>query len=252
MGLLTAFFDDMRRDTKGRLNRVLVVVDSSSASEALINMLGIYYGSYFAEGQHRYTENGPPHVKVLEITLPGKSRLYAYETWMEHTSVSLDDNVNRVGLQFDKKRVLEIPVDSSAKAPLETVLNCFAQDSRKEAASILWSKIISIYANQNNYDVVLWNDTATKIASKVLALTSQGRGFTLPWECGSLVKMPNGIYLKITNPDVYAARPLKDLSDTEITAYLAILHDTPLSTSATPTDPALPTTIDEMMINYIS
>lgn len=54
-----------------------------------------------------------------------------------------------------------------------------------------------------------------------------------------------------------SARPLKDLSDTEITAYLEILHDQPLSasdegTSTLPADNSPAASIDEMMMNYIS
>jgi hypothetical protein len=44
---------------------------------------------------------------------------------------------------------------------------------------------------------------------------------------------------------------LKDLSDTEITAYLNIIHDYSLSPT-TVIDTNIPTTIDEMMVNYIS
>jgi hypothetical protein len=62
--------------------------------------------------------------------------------------------------------------------------------------------------------------------------------------------------LYLLTPGVYSARPLKDLSDTEITAYLDILHDRPLATNPENTQ-ALPDnspaiSIDEMMINYIS
>ena len=63
----------------------------------------------------------------------------------------------------------------------------------------------------------------------------------------------------ITNSDIYVARPLKELSDTEITAYLNILNDRPLATENTPTtientttDIKPATTIDEMMRQYIS
>jgi hypothetical protein len=188
MGVLTSFFEDLRRESKGRLERILVVVDVASASEALVRMLGPYY----TEAQHRYTQTGLPHVKILHTSVT-ETPLDVSDIWMERTKVGHDDNVSRVGLEFKRGRIWEIPVDSSTTSPLSTVLNCFASDSRKEASSILWSKIISVYAKQGNYDVVLWNDTATQIAAKVLALTSQGRGFTLPWECGSLVKMPNGI-----------------------------------------------------------
>lgn len=55
---------------------------------------------------------------------------------------------------------------------------------------------------------------------------------------------------------MYSARPLKDLSDTEITAYLDILHNKAPSTltnglpSAEENSPS--NSIPEMMINYIS
>ena len=62
--------------------------------------------------------------------------------------------------------------------------------------------------------------------------------------------------------DVYVARPLKELSDTEINAYLNILNDS-FSSNKTMTDDTYreandttemkpPTTIDEMMSQYIS
>jgi hypothetical protein len=188
MGVMTSFFEDLHRDSRGRLNRILVVADCGVASEALLRMLGTYY----IEAQQRNTERGPPHIMILDTSGQDESRLHGVEIWMQRTSLGLDNSMKRVGLQFEKGRVLEIPLDSVSNIPLDAVLKCFAADSRREASSILWSKIISIYAKQGNYEIVLWNDTATKIASKVLALTSQGRGFTLPWECGSLVKMPNG------------------------------------------------------------
>jgi hypothetical protein len=55
---------------------------------------------------------------------------------------------------------------------------------------------------------------------------------------------------------IHSVRPLKDLSDTEITAYLEILHVKPLSathdTASKSVDNNPPISIDEMMINYIS
>ena len=57
-----------------------------------------------------------------------------------------------------------------------------------------------------------------------------------------------------TNSDIYIARPLKDLSDTEITAYLTFNstnNTSPTQPTSTETKPAT-TTIDEMMSQYIS
>jgi Cytoplasmic tRNA 2-thiolation protein 2 len=67
---------------------------------------------------------------------------------------------------------------------------------------------------------------------------------------------------KCLSLDIYVARPLKELSDTEINAYLSILNDIPLTkdpssdpsktrTNGT-TETKPPTTIDEMMSQYIS
>jgi hypothetical protein len=193
MGITTQFFETLKKDTKGRLDRILVIADSSSASIALVSMLESYYTR--DEGQEKYMESQLRHINILDTATLEESRVAGWKSpGMQVTRIALDDAaVNRMNLTFDKGRILKTMVDNSTTKSPESVLSTFAADSRGEARSILWSKIVSLYAREGKYDVVLYSDTATKIASKVLALTSQGRGFTLPWECGSLLKMPNGI-----------------------------------------------------------
>ena len=53
-------------------------------------------------------------------------------------------------------------------------------------------------------------------------------------------------------PGVYSAKPLKDLSDTEISVYLDIIHDDRNQTSSTPVGNKPPTTIDEIMSKYFA
>ena len=193
MGTLTAFFETQKRDTKGRLSRILVIADSSIASEALVRMLQSYYIK--DDAQDNYLESRLPDVKILDTANPAESQFVGWKWphWMEYTKVGTIDNVpERIGLAFENGKILQSTVESDGEISLESALNGFASDSRGEASSILWSKIISSFARQGNHDVVLYPETATKIASKVLTLTSQGRGFTVPWECGSFVKMPNG------------------------------------------------------------
>jgi hypothetical protein len=90
-------------------------------------------------------------------------------------------------------------------------------------------------------------------------LRSRAKDADLPYlgnavRCSKCQMVSHILYSLIVG--VYSARPLKDLSDTEITAYLDILHDRPLATKPGDTQ-ALPdtgpaTSIDEMMIKYIS
>jgi len=59
--------------------------------------------------------------------------------------------------------------------------------------------------------------------------------------------------LPLTNIGIYSVRPLKDLSDTEVKAYLDILHDLPLSPPTLATSEfTVPNSIDEIMTNYIT
>jgi hypothetical protein len=193
MGITTQFFETLKRESKGRLNRILVVADSSPASIALVNMLESYYTR--DDGQEKYMESQRPYINILDTSNPEESEASQWNfPGMDVKRIALDDAAtNRMNLTFEKGRILRTAVEESSIKSPEDVLTSFAADSRGEARSILWSKIVSLYAREGNYEVVLHCETATKIASKVLALTSQGRGFTLPWECGSLVKMPNGI-----------------------------------------------------------
>lgn len=256
MGLLKDYFETLHRDTKGRLKRVLVVVDSSPASEALVDMLEAYFPK---DDEREELLDTRPDLHILDTTTTDESIFRERDfKWMRYTKLDVSSlQQSRIGLSFTSGRILKSTLEERFR---EDILTAFTTDSRGEALSILLSKIIATYAGDGGYDVVLHGDTATRIASKVLTLTSQGRGFTVPWECGTLVKMPNSTYSGSSplTTGVYSARPLKDLSDTEIIAYLEILHDKPLSasnehSSSTPTDNTSPAaSIDEMMINYIS
>jgi hypothetical protein len=192
MGVLSAFFETEKRATKGRLKRILLVADSSPASECLVRMLDSYYVKDNA--QDKTLDSRLPHVRILDFAAPGNSLFVDWRPqWMEYMQAAQEEHSRmRIGLTFLNGRILQTLVEDPSEASVESLLNCFSADSRTEASSILLSKVVSSCAEEGRYEVVLYPDTATKIASRVLALTSQGRGFTLPWECGSFVKMPNG------------------------------------------------------------
>jgi len=256
MGILTNAFETERKERKdGAHNRILVVVNANPASEAMIRMLEVYYAR---DTQDKYVESHRPHITIIDTGFPTESR---FQDWrpqgMEYAgNVEGDKSNRRIGLEFRNGRILKSPAGDDGT--MRDVVANFPADARGEVTSILWSKIVSFHAKRGEYDVVLYPDTATRIASKVLALTSQGRGFTLPWQCGTLVKMPSGPsspFESFLNLGAYIARPMKDLSDTEIAAYLNITHDRPLTSAQTPADAESDSTavsIDSLMVNYIS
>lgn len=157
-------------------------------------MLDSYYTKDDAHDQ--YLDSRLPYINVLDIAVPVEPHPSRWRSaFMECTKINLDDHLpNRTGLEYANGKILQITPERGSGPPIESAFNCFAADSRGEASAILWAKIISSYSKEGKYEVVLHPETATRIASKVLALTSQGRGYTVPWECGSLVKMPNGSF----------------------------------------------------------
>ena len=68
IGALSAFFETQKKKTKGRLDRILVICDSSAASEALLRMLDSYYTK--DDTQDQYLESRLPYINVFEITAP--------------------------------------------------------------------------------------------------------------------------------------------------------------------------------------
>jgi len=256
MGILTNAFETERKEGEnGRHNKILVVVNANAAAEAMVRMLEVYYAR---DREDKYMQSHRPHITIIDTVSPTESRLQDWRPQgMEYIGNVEDDKSNgRIGLEFRNGRILKSPVGDDGTMR-DAVAN-FVPDSRGEATSILWSKIVSSHATRGEYDVVLYPDTATRIASKVLALTSQGRGFTIPWQCGTLVKMPNGPsnpFVSFLNLGAYVARPMKDLSDTEVTAYLNITHNRPLTSEqipATVESDSTTVSIDSLMVNYIS
>jgi len=192
MGLLSAFFETEKRETKGRLERLLVVADSSASSEAMLKMLEAYYVKQ--DELDKFVESRLPQMVVLDISMSEESKVPKWKSgWMGYSKALIEaSGTGSIGLSVRSGRIYSTERTSETLS-LDDMLTSFPSDSRDQALSVLQSKIISRYSQDGNYEVILYPETATRIASKVLALTSQGKGFTVPWECGSFVKMPSGI-----------------------------------------------------------
>lgn len=54
--------------------------------------------------------------------------------------------------------------------------------SRTDVLSILRTRRVVEFARQNECESILWGDSTTRLAEKVLSETAKGRGFSLPWQ----------------------------------------------------------------------
>lgn len=130
---------------------------------------------------------------------------------------------------------------------LETLLAGLpSSTSRADLIGILRSRLINAFAKARDCESILYGDSTTRLAERILSETAKGRGVAIPWltEDG---QSPHGIKI------VY---PMRDLLRKEITAYARMTTPslTPLiaeghsseSTSASSKD----NTIEELMGQY--
>ena len=240
MGVLSAFFETEKRETKGRLERLLVVADSTSSSEAMLKMLESYYVK--EDAQNEYAESRVPETTILDVTFSANSRVTDWKpAWMEYLKPELVGSIKETAaLSFKSGRLYKVEGSDDNSGRLEDILGSFPADSRDQVISILQSKIVSQVSQSGNFEVILYSDTATRIASKVLALTSQGKGFTLPWECGSFAKMPSGTSSSLSK--LIQASTLLDrlkISQTPKSEHISTYY----TTSYSPLPPSLPLTL---------
>jgi cytoplasmic tRNA 2-thiolation protein 2 len=119
--------------------------------------------------------------------------------------------------------------------------------SKSDVLSLLRTRLAVSFAKENLCEGILWGDSTTKLAEKVLAETAKGRGFSLSWQVAD-GQSPYGITFYY---------PLRDVLKKELLPY-AQLVDPPLlplinqaelqPTQAPPS--AKNTTIDALMKQY--
>ncbi|KAF2453670.1 hypothetical protein BDY21DRAFT_401799 [Lineolata rhizophorae] len=75
-----------------------------------------------------------------------------------------------------------VPSSSSNQNRLDTLLTSLPTPaSRSDIISILQTRLIVSFARTAGCESILWGDSTTRLAEKVLASTAKGRGFALPW-----------------------------------------------------------------------
>lgn len=116
--------------------------------------------------------------------------------------------------------------------------------SRTDMTQVLMRKLIVAFAKRHRCEAVVWGDSTTSLAERILAETAKGRGFSLPWIVAD-GESPHGI------PFYY---PMKDLLSKEIAAFASLvdppLDDLILNDTAKPVVSMKNTTIDDLMKQY--
>ncbi|KAG5513695.1 hypothetical protein PMAC_000733 [Pneumocystis sp. 'macacae'] len=119
----------------------------------------------------------------------------------------------------------------------DILLPLLSPTSRIDILRCLRNNIIYDFAEKNGYSVIIFGDTATSIASKIISETAKGRGYSIPWKTRGKIKYSNNIWL---------LRPMKDIIKQEACFFLQING---IQSEITNFDHKI-TTIDELTDQY--
>ncbi|KAK9455138.1 hypothetical protein V1511DRAFT_499570 [Dipodascopsis uninucleata] len=139
---------------------------------------------------------------------------------------------------FDDSVALDVP--TSVKDLLSRIRE---RTSKLDILSTIIGRLIESTAMENNCSTILWGDSMTRLAEKVLSMTTKGRGFTLPYELSDNAK--NGIY------HIY---PLREVLREETVDYCALTNIGNLVLKSKVVTPSIlrMMTIDDLLGNYFS
>ncbi|QSL64868.1 hypothetical protein MERGE_002172 [Pneumocystis wakefieldiae] len=85
--------------------------------------------------------------------------------------------------------------------------------SRMDTLKRIRNNIIYNFAEKNGYNVIIFGDTVSSIASKIISEAAKGRGYSIPWETRGKIKH---LY------DIWLLRPMKDILRKEVYYFLEI------------------------------
>ncbi|GAO45836.1 hypothetical protein G7K_0085-t1 [Saitoella complicata NRRL Y-17804] len=130
--------------------------------------------------------------------------------------------------------------------------------SRSDLRAYLRTKLINNLALRENCSAILYGDSGTRSAAKILGLTASGRGHTVPYEIGDAVSstststqaMMEGKGEGEERVAVDVVRPLKDLMQQELESYLALHELTYVKSEIPELSNVKNYTIDQLMTRY--
>ncbi|BFZ59497.1 Cytoplasmic tRNA 2-thiolation protein 2 [Saitoella coloradoensis] len=126
--------------------------------------------------------------------------------------------------------------------------------SRSDLRAYLRTKLINNLALRENCSTILYGDSGTRSAAKILGLTASGRGHTVPYEIGDAVSSTS-TQAKMEGQGeerlaVDVVRPLKDLLQQELESYLALHELTYVKSEIPELSNVKNYTIDQLMTRY--
>lgn len=144
----------------------------------------------------------------------------------------------------DIKNDTKIPVEEQL---VKLVHSLTSTTARADTISILRTRLIVEEARRLGCEGILWGDSTTRLAERILAETAKGRGFSLPWQIAD-GESPFGI---TTN------YPLRDLLKKELVSYvslsepslLPLVHESPPGATQALMS-SKNTTIEDLMKQY--
>ncbi|KTW29699.1 hypothetical protein T552_00907 [Pneumocystis carinii B80] len=217
---LESFF---KGDITFKGNRALIAV-SGGASLALIKFLSeksdkVKFGGYFSMIDFIHVEE---ECIVKEVLSP----LYICEKIKEMVPGSMFFLVNlknyvfnsdeNVKLIWDKRSdtLLSSGISKDTFDSLDDLLSPLSSiTSRMDIMKCIRNNIIYDFAKKNGYNVIIFGDTVSSIASKIISEIAKGRGYSIPWETQGKIKH---LY------DIWLLRPMKDILRQEAYYFLEI------------------------------
>jgi cytoplasmic tRNA 2-thiolation protein 2 len=119
--------------------------------------------------------------------------------------------------------------------------------SQSDIISLFLTRALVQFATENSCEAILWGDSTTKLAERVLSESAKGRGFSLPWQVAD-GETPYGVSFYY---------PLRDILKKELMAFVGLTSPplTPLLTEMSFVATQAPvssrnTTIDMLMKQY--
>lgn len=116
--------------------------------------------------------------------------------------------------------------------------------SRQDLEQVLRRRLVVQYAKDHDYESIIWDYSATKLAERTLAETAKGRGISLPWVVADGESLHG----------VLCYHPLRELLNKELRSYVSFI-DPPfderfLAAEIKPIVSTKNTTIDDLMEQY--
>lgn len=167
----------------------------------------------------------------------------------EFSTASLEGLFSKIGPKSSENGEISVSaMDGSTIPSLEALLHTLpSPTSRSDVLSILRTRLIVKFAQENQCEGILWGDSTTKLAEKVLAETAKGRGFSLPWQVAD-GESPYGVPFYYPIRDMLKKELLSHADTVEPSLMPLINPDAFKPTQAPPS--AKNTTIDVLMQQY--